>query len=177
MNADGVPAAAREALEAFARRAASHAPAETQRVEIQCEWYDIGGRKGPALRYLAPEDRELPMPLAFDDYIALADSFTEALHENAPMPLRLSLRTPSGEVPNVLQVSVDLGRGGGVSVDWRHDHGVDERHHASLRESMGAEAYERALASHREPDRAVSPLAAGAGRDLDLDPDSTHIDD
>ena len=107
MSADGVPAAVREALEAFARRAASHAPAETQRVEIQCEWYDIGGRKGPALRYLAPEDRELPMPLAFADYIALADSFTEALHEHAPMPLRLSLRTPSGE-KKTINVSEDI---------------------------------------------------------------------
>ena len=176
MNGDRLPAPAREALDAFARRAASHAPAGTQRMEIQCEWYDIGGRKGPALRYLAQEDRELPMPLAFDEYIALADSFTEALQEHAPTPLRLSLRTPSGEVPNFLQVSVDLGGGGGVSVDWRHDCGVDERHHASLRESMGAVAYEQALASHHEPDRTASVPAAASSVALERDAESTRSD-
>lgn len=162
MNADGLPAAAREALEAFARQAARHAAAETQRVEILCEWYDIGGRKGPTLRYLARGDRELPMPVAFGDYIALADSFTEALQENAQTPLRLSLRTASGEVPNFLQASLNLGGGGPVTVEWCHDPGVDERLHASLRESMGAEAYEQARASHREPDRAASAPAAAS---------------
>lgn len=152
---------AREVVEAFARQAAGHATAETQRVEIECEWYDIGGRKGPTLRFLAPGNRELPMPVAFGDYIELADSFTEALQENDQAPLRLQLRTASGVVPNFLRASMDLGGGGAVTVDWCHDPGVDERHHAGLRESMGAEAYEEALATHqRRGGPAGTPAAA-----------------
>ncbi len=146
---------AREAVDRLLHQAARYASPGTVCVELTAEWYDTGGRTGPALRYLGVDDDKLPLPLGFDDYIALADGFSEALLERAPAPLRASLRTSSGEVPNLLQACIDLAAGGVMAVVWAHEPGVDLRFHTELRQSMGAAAYDRALAVERR--RAEGP--------------------